>query len=784
MTSTLKRGPSGSEPEPRARPPGRLARLWGLESRNEVLALAAILLGTRLMPDSAPLGVYGIGLVTGSALALQGIALILVYRSNRIINFAQASFGIAAAMLFSSLVQYRTFVRLMEPLCVSECLNNPALVQINYWVSLLLGLGVAVLFGWFTYFVVVRRFANAPRLVLTVATIFVGFLVVGLMSQFTQMLVPAELRESGAPPPGTEPAALPFDFVVSFGGASFHAHHFLAIAAALGALAWLFVYLRRTATGNAIRATAENPDRAATLGISVGSVTGRVWVIAAGLAGVVGVLGAMAQGTVGVAGGPAVEVRIFAVAILARMASLPLVTAAGIALGILEQSALWSFHSTLPLDSSLFVLIGILLLLQSRGMSKAEQALVGEWRAAKEIRPIPERLRALPLVRTWRRTGAAVAAVTLLGFPWIMSPGTTSLAVAVLVYTMIGLSLLVLTGWAGQISLGQVAFAATGAYVAAVLPLPLLLAIPVGGLAGSVASLVIGIPALRLRGLQLAVITLAFHLAVFSGLSPQYLGRFLLQKLERPSLLGMSLDDQRVFYYFTLLVVVGVAFAVLGMRRSRTARALIATRDNEQAAQAFGIGLTRARVGAFAVAGFISAVAGVLLAYHQGGVEPGAFDVGLSRTVFLHTVIGGLGTIAGPIIGFLYYALPLFFQLPPLAVLLLTGPGGLALLLFKPGGLAQIAFDARDDWLRRLARRNRILVPSLLGDVATYGQEEPAPLAPKMRPGGGLVFVPVRYQLRGQWAWESGGGGSGDEGVGEGAVTHEHGGRHGGDDGG
>lgn len=726
-----------------------LRGFWGSEHRNPALALATVAAAAFI--GSAPLGIYGIGIVRGSVLALSGLALVLVYRSNRIINFAQAAYGLSAAMLFSSLVQHRTLLRLIEPLCVSDCVNDPVAVQVNYWLALVLSMAVAVAFGWLTHLVVVRRFASAPRLLLTVATIFVGYLVVGLTSEVVQRLVPEDVRERGGPPPGTEPAHLPFDFVVRIGGVNFHAVEFLTVAVALGALAWLIVYLRRSATGNAIRAASENPDRAATLGVNVAGVTARVWVIAAGLAGAAGILGAMSQGTAGAAGGPGTEIRILAVAVIARMVSLPLVAAAALALGLLEQSMQWTFGSPDLFDGSLFALIAILLLFQSRAGGREIQ--LEEWRAAKEVRPTPRELRALPVVRSWARTGGGICALLLLGAPWALSPARTNLAAVVMIYAMIGLSLLVLTGWAGQISLGQVAFAAIGAYVAAVSHLPFVVAMLAGGLAGAVAALVTGIPALRLRGLHLAVITLAFHQAVVAvGLNPKYLGRYLPEGLERPSLLGMHLDDQRVFYYVTLAIAIAVVLAVLGMRRSRTARALIAARDNEQAAQAFGIGLTRARVGAFAVAGFIAAFAGALLAYHQNGVQGAAFGVGLSRTIFLHAVIGGLGTVAGPLIGLVYYGLPLLVQTPGLIALMLSGPGGLLLLLYTPGGLAQILFDARDAWLRRVARRNRIPVPSVLADAREAAAGERVTLAPKTRPGGGLVFVPSRYRLPSQWA--------------------------------
>lgn len=726
-------------------------RLWQLDSRNEVLALSALLLSIVVLPETIPLGVIGLGTVSGSLLALQGVALVLVYRSNRIINFSQAALASSAAILFTTLVQHRSLLRLVEPVCAGDCFNDPIAIQVSYWLSLLLTMAFVVLLGWLTYVLVIRRFAAAPRLVLTVATIFVGFTVLGVTGQIASLLIPAEAKQDGESPV-PEPATLPFDVTREIGPVTFQAVDFLTVVVVAGAVLGLFLYLRGSAMGTAIRAASENPDRAETLGVNVNSVTARVWVLAAGLAGIAGVLAAMAQGATGLASGPGAEVRILAVAVVARLMSLPLALAAGIVLGVLEQSLLWALGSSVVLDGGLFLLIGGLLLLQSGRLSRAEQSLSGEWRAAREIRPVPAELKSVPIVRSWTRWLITSGVVVLLGLPWLTSPAQTDLISAIMTYAIIGLSLLVLTGWTGQISLGQVAFAAIGAYVVAVSGLPFLLALPAGALVGGVAALLVGIPALRLRGLHLAVLTLAFHQAVVTvGLSPAYLGAFLPQQLERPSLLGMSGDDQRVFYYLCLAVTLGVTLAVLGMRRSHTARGLIAARDNEQLAQSFGINLTRARVGAFAISGAISALAGGLLAYQQQGVPAAAFGVPLSRTIFLYAIIGGLGSVAGPIIGFVYYAVPLLLTLPGLVLLLLAGPAGLLLLLLAPGGIGQLLFDARDNWLRKVARRQRIRVPSLLADTAAE-EEEPAPLAPKARPGGGTAFVPIRYHLPAQWA--------------------------------
>jgi branched-chain amino acid transport system permease protein len=314
------------------------------------------------------------------------------------------------------------------------------------------------------------------------------------------------------------------------------------------------------------------------------------------------------------------------------------------------------------------------------------------------------------------------------------------------------MSLLVLTGWAGLVSLGQFAFAAVGAWAAAASGLPFLVAVPLGALAGAVLAVLVGLPALRLRPLTLGISTLTFAAAVPTVLlNRDALGGALPDELSRPLVLGISLDDQRSFYFLAMAVLVLVIGAVTGLRRSRTARVLLAARDNEAAAQSFGIGVLRARLQAFALSGGIAAFAGALFAYQQAGVKAESFGITASLLVFGFTVIGGLGSIGGPPAGFAVLAvLSLTLSTKPAWFADATGLGGIVLLLAAPGGIAQLLLDLRDGVLRRIARRNGIAVPSL--DRTRASEQRTAPIVPKTGPRGGAVFVPVRYALTGDWA--------------------------------
>lgn len=741
----------------------QLKLLRPIRDRSEVVALVGIILfvwlGLPLIKGKGvPLGIQALGLVGGMAMALQAIAIILVYRSNRIINFAQVQIGLVAATFFSVFATYRPHIVRWIPSICPPCFRTTGsrTIWINYYVVIVLGLALSAFLGWLIYQIVIRRFANAPRLVLTVATLFLAQVLIAIQVWLSRsnLIFTEEQLEQGIQQPSLQPN---FDWTLHIKPAIFHSPDILTVILGLAALGALVIYFRRSSTGVAIRAAADNPSRVETLGVNVAGVTSRVWVIAGLLSGIAAILGAMSTG-VGEPGGLSVStlVRILAAAVIARMFSLPIAVLAAVAFGILDQGVSWVYGSSLILDGVFLFIVGAVLLLQRYQTERADLEKASEWHAAREVRPVPGELRPLDTIKKWIRNLVIIGVVLGAGSPWILTPSQTNVVAGVMIYAIVCLSVLILTGWAGQITLGQFAFAAVGGYVAAVLHVPILLALFAGGLAGAVVALLVGLPALRMRGLHLAISTLAFALSATALLlNPRYLGRFLPTRINTPSFLGLNLDDQRILYYFTLMVLAFVVVAVVGLRRSRTGRALIAARDNEAAAQSFGINLVRARLAAFAISGFLAAMAGALFAFHQHTVRAASFDPSVSVKIFLVTIIGGLGSVSGPLIGAAYYGLiqlagnnQTLLELGIDLELLASGLGGLVLLYTFPGGLSQMVFEARDAVLRWIARRNRIVVPSLLADVRVdaLGRAQ-ASIVPKTRRGGGKVFIPERYRL-------------------------------------
>jgi ABC-type branched-subunit amino acid transport system permease subunit len=240
------------------------------------------------------------------------------------------------------------------------------------------------------------------------------------------------------------------------------------------------------------------------------------------------------------------------------------------------------------------------------------------------------------------------------------------------------------------------------------LPLPLI--VLGAGLTAMVAALVVGIPALRIQGLFLAVSTLAFGVVATGWLlqRPPFVvdpgGVF----LTRPSLLG----SERAVYYFALILLVGSVLIARNLRRSGPGRMLIAVRDNDAAARSAGVSATWTRLMSFAISGFLAGMAGVVFAYARQGFNATDFPPAASLTVLLMVAVGGLGSIAGAILGAVFmFGLPAIFGTGDLVTLFTSSIGVLIVLLYLPGGLASVLVMVRDAVADRVSRAERGLPP-------------------------------------------------------------------------
>ncbi|MFN2538552.1 MAG: ATP-binding cassette domain-containing protein [Mycobacteriales bacterium] len=646
------------------------------------------LVARSVLPQGLPFGVVLLGVTLGSLTALTAMGLVLVYRASRVVNFAQAELGGLATT------------------CAVVLTTGSGL---PLWAGMALGLLAALLTGAVAHEVVVRRLFTAPRLILTVATI--GLAQVVAAGEIFLPNMYDQLR-----PATTFHLDLPVHFKA--GPIVFTSDHVAVLTVVPVVLVALALFLVRSDTGVAIRASAESAERALLLGIPVRRLSLLAWVLAAALSGIGSLLAAPVLGPqLGVPGGPVLLLPPLAAAVVARMDSLPVAFFAGVGIGVVQQAVFWSYPQSSTVDVALFFLVLGALLLQRRRQTRQDEGALGDHVALREVRPVPRLLAALAEVRWAGRGLLALGTAVALALPLLLSAPHRGLYAYTAIYCVIAVSLVVITGWSGQISLGQFAFVGLGAATTASLLVhehaDLLLSLLAAAAVGAVAAVVVGIPALRIHGLFLAVTTLAFGAPVSTYLlNSAHVPWLTPPTVTRPLLLGrFSLDDPLTFDYLCVLVAVLAIVLARNLRAGRPGRTMVAVRDNERAAAAFGIEPVRAKLTAFAFSGALAGIAGGLYAVALRGIPFSGFDPVQSLVVFTMVVIGGAASLPGAVLGAVYVESAQYF-LTGAAQLLATGAGLLLLLLFVPGGLGQVVFATRDRWLRWVARRHGLSVPS------------------------------------------------------------------------
>ena len=486
------------------------------------------------------------GAMRGLAVGVLAVGVILIYRSSRVINFALGELGALCAALFVRLTINWHW---------------------NFYAALVLMVAAGALLGALLELALVRRLAKAPRVVLLVATIGAAQLL--LFAQF-------------ALPDISSYRAFPTAFTArwTIGGVVVRAEHVVAVVVLpllVAALAW---FLERTRYGVAVRAAADNADAARLAGIGVKRISTVVWALAGALAAVATILSAPLSGAnVASTGelGPGMLLRTFAAAILAGMGSLPVAVVAGVVLGVVEAVVFFNNPDDPGLVSGVLLVIVLTAVLvvsfRQRGLGRRERVSF-----APRVRPIPPSLRTSWWVRHHTRIGAWLALAVAVVIPLLVTePSRQFLYARVILMALVALSLTVLTGWGGQLSLGQFALVGVGGMTTYTLVqhrLAFPAAVTVAVAVTTAAAVLVGAPALRMRGLFLAVSTLALAVA-----APWLLSQGVFRDpdqpsplLRRPTIGGLSLEPQRTYYYVCLAVLV-VAIVVVARLRASAPRA-------------------------------------------------------------------------------------------------------------------------------------------------------------------------------------------------------------------
>jgi branched-chain amino acid transport system permease protein len=431
----------------------------------------------------------------------------------------------------------------------------------------------------------------------------------------------------------------------------------LLAAFAVLAGAGLWAVGRWTRFGLAARAVADDPTTAAGLGWSPSVIAGASWVLASVLAGLAGILAAPIS-SLNPTTYSLLVVPALAAALAGGLSSYGGTVAAGLALGMaqsvlvkLQADVSWLSHPGLG-DALPFVVIVV-------AMAVRGQAL-----AARDAAP-GVRLPAAP--RPGLRVAPAVAALALAAAAlFVLGPELRLALVQSLIGAVVCLSLVLLTGYLGQISLAQMAFAGVAGFALARLgtgagvPFPVapLLAAVLAGVAG----LLVGLPALRVRGVNLAIVTLAGAVAIEELVfkSPAVTGGVGGTRVPDPRLLGLDVGIGRtgggayprpVFGLVVLAVLAALAGAIAWVRRSAWGRRLLAVRGDERAAAAVGLDVAAVKLAGFAASAFVAGVGGALLAYAQGRLSFASFGVFVSLAYLAVAYVGGISRVSGALVG-------------------------------------------------------------------------------------------------------------------------------------
>ena len=614
------------------------------------------------------------GLVQGLVYGLLAVGLVLAYRSSGVVNFAHGSVG-----SFGAAVMALVATRFGVP----------------YWLALVfaLALGGAVSAG--IEATVVRRLAGTPRVMTVIGTLGAG--------AFLSILSLVVNDQAGAGTLYPKPAGLP-----SFGVQNLTLGPDRVGMLVLGplAIAAVALFLARTRYGIAIRAAASNPDSAATIGVSPRRMALIAWGVGGALAVLTAALLIPTRGAaIGDAFGLDLVARGLAAAVFARMVSIPRAMVAGIGLGLVEQVVLLNASAQGAVDMVVLAVVVVGLLSQGALGSRGDETAT--WNAIEPWPPLPDELREVWWIRRLGLLAGVVAAVVLLPI-LAFAPSSATFTLTLMAATaIVGSSLTVVTGMLGQLTFGQFAVAGMGAAIGLkameATGGQLLVGLAVGAVVAALVAVVLALPAIRLPGMLLAVTTLAFALS----------SRWLFQRpllfgagitVPTPRILRLELATTRTYAVAAFVVLAVVLAFVARLRTSTWGLMLIALRDNEPGARAFTVRAVRTKLAVYAIGGAIAGIGGALYGGASTVVAQTDYPAELSVDVVALTVVGGLGLVAGPLLGALYIiGVPRFLPLDS-AGLAATSVGWLLLLLYVPAGVAGLLRPVRERLIVTLAR--------------------------------------------------------------------------------
>jgi branched-chain amino acid transport system permease protein len=634
------------------------------------------------------------GLFTGAAYAIAASGLVLTYTTTRVFNLGHGAISMVMAFVYWQLT-----VKDHVPTLAAVCL-------VLFVIAPLLGIALER--------VMMRGLGEAPVSVSLVVTIGLFVLLIGV----AQQVWPATTGREAVPYFFASKGFKIGTFLVTY-------HYVLTIGLSVVVAAGLYVLLNRSRVGTSMRAAVDNKELLELFGASSTRVSMASWAIGSSLAALAGIL-LVSYVQLDYYLLTFLVINAFAAAMLGQLRSLPLTFLGAVILGLGQQYLVGYLPTTQLLDGLQASLPAILLFLVLIFVPQV-RLRVGQIKGILSA-PVPGTTRAL-------QAGAALVVLALVITPMLSATNTQRAGFA-LAYALVMLSLVLLTGYGGYVSLAQLAFMGIGAAVVAKLdttsPLAILLAVLVAAAVGALVAL----PVLRLTGLYLALATLAFA--------------FMMDKLvfqasfmfgfngslgaKRMSLLGIDFASAGSYVVLMAVVLVLVAFGLLALRRGPVGRLLIAMRDSPAACGTLGLNQRWFRVGLFATSAGIAGLAGALFAGLRGTISVLDFQAMSGLLLLLIAVVCGVTSMTGAVLGgFFLMLLPVLqSQFPALGGLefLVIGIGAVSLGR-DPNGIANHLFT----WGRWLRER----IPLFAAQPAPATIDGPAALETERMAGHGIA---------------------------------------------
>lgn len=651
-----------------------------------------------------------LGLAAGAAYALVALGVVLTYRGSGVINFAHGAFAMFGAYTF---IQIRDSGQLVFPF-VPFSINIGG--SASLLVSILYTLVVGLLMGLISYYLIFRPLRSAPMLANVVAS--VGLL---LSLQATAVLQFGSDNISTSPvfPTGS----------MSLGSSVIPIDRFYLTALTIVVATVLTLVYRFTRFGLATRAAAGNERGAMILGYNPFRLAAINWALASALACVAGIV------LVPISGVDAVTMTLLIVpalgaALIGRLTSFSITAIAGLLIGVAQSGIIdlqnfdWypTFAKTGASQGLPFLVIIVVLViggrrLPARGFSTAR---------------LPASRAASPRARLITSIAGPIILLVLL---FTLSSGLKLALWNSMVIAIIMLSIVVLTGFVGQISLAQAAIAGTAGFglsqFADQLGIPFPLSPILAVILATGVGVLVGLPALRVRGVQLAVITLAGALAVqeFLFKNSSFTGGLLGSKIPNPQLFGLDLGvrahgefPRPIFGVLLIVVLVLLCLGVTNLRLGITGLRFLSLRANEAAAASIGINVAATKLVAFGIASAVAAIGGVMIGYIQTNLSFGSFDVFVGLTWLALAYLGGITSVSGALVGGLIAAGGLLSTIMDNAfgfgryVQIVAGLGLILTAVLNQDGIAGGLAITRDQVRARLARRQHPAAVSALSE--------------------------------------------------------------------